>query len=85
MYNEVFARAVLTERARERDLSLRHNRIHGGELRPVRRHFLRTVFRFPALAWRALPGRLAAAPRVVIDLTEPGRSTAPTDLSASRS
>jgi hypothetical protein len=47
MYNEAYARAVLAERARERDIAVRHRQLLASEPeperapRPVRARFLR--------------------------------------------
>jgi hypothetical protein len=50
MLNEVFARAVLAERARDREISMFLTSLHGTEVTPVRRRSLRSFLRLPRLA-----------------------------------
>ncbi len=47
MYNEMFARTVLDERGREREVSMHLDRLHGRGARRVRRRPLRRFLRLP--------------------------------------
>jgi hypothetical protein len=50
MLNEVFARAVLAERARDREISMFLTSLHDSEVAPARRRSRRGFLRLPRLA-----------------------------------
>jgi hypothetical protein len=65
MLNEVFARTVLAERARERELSLFLKSLHGSDDTPARRGSLRSFRGLPRLAGGAPVGAQPASTATV--------------------
>ena len=65
MLNEVFARTVLAERARERELSLFLKSLNGRDDTPARHRSLRSLLRLPRLAGGAPVGAQPASTATV--------------------